>query len=138
MSRKEGKIAIVLHSGSYDRANYALSIATVALAMGMEVHMLFTYGGFRRLVKGRTDALGEETESGIESVIKSGLKRGTIPLISDQIREAKRMGLEMYACVIAMANFDVVVRELMDEVDKPMGLATFLELAKDATMTLYV
>ncbi len=100
--------------------------------------MLFTYGGFRRLVKGRTDDLGEETESGIKSVIKSGLKRGTIPLISDQIREAKRMGLKMYACINAMANFDVVVRELMDEVDKPMGLATFLELAKDATMTPYV
>ena len=48
------------------------------------------------------------------------------------------MGLKTYACVNAMANFNVSKNELISEVDKPKGLATFLELAKDAAITLYI
>ncbi len=136
--KREDKIAIILHSGSYDRTNYALSIATVALALSMKVHMLCTYGGFKRLIKGHTDDLGKETNEEIRSVIINGLKNGGIPPISKQIEEAKRMGLKTYACVNAMANFNVSKDQLISEVDKPMGLATFLELVKDATMTLYI
>ena len=135
---KDGKIAIVLHSGAYDRANYALSIATVALAMGMEVHMIYTYGGFRRLIKGYTDDLGEETPREIKSIIQNGIKKGNIPPISKQIKEATRMGLKTYACVNAMANFNIAKDQLISEVEKPMGIATFLELTKDAAKTLYV
>ncbi|MBI4303860.1 MAG: NAD(FAD)-dependent dehydrogenase, partial [Chloroflexi bacterium] len=41
------RITIVLHSGDYDRAAYALSIALVGLASGMEVHALLTFEGLR-------------------------------------------------------------------------------------------
>jgi len=100
--------------------------------------MLCTYGGFTRLVRGHTDDLGEETTAETRSAIENGLRNGNIPLISEQIKEAKRMGLKTYACVNAMAIFNVTKDELINEVDKPMGLATFLELAKDAATTLYV
>ena len=43
---------IILHSGSYDRASYALSLAQVALASEMEVHMLLTFEGLRRFTTG--------------------------------------------------------------------------------------
>ena len=35
-----GSVAIILHSGSYDRASYAITLALVALSTGMEAHIL--------------------------------------------------------------------------------------------------
>lgn len=136
--KREDSLAIILHSSSYDRADYVLSIAIVALAMGMNVHMLFTYEGLKRLVKGHTEDLNGSTEEAIRTAIEKGLKNGNIQPLSRRFKEAKRMGLKIYACVNAMAIFNVSKDELVSEVDKPMGLATFLELAKDAAVTLYV
>lgn len=137
-SNKVDSFAMIFHSGTYDRVSYGLSIATVALATGMEVHALFTFGAFKRLVKGGTDNLGRKTEEETRKILEKGLAKGNIKPISQQIKEAKQMGIKIYACVNAMANFDVSRDELISEVDKPMGIATFLDLARNATISLYI
>ena len=135
---KGNSLVIVFHSGVYDRVSYGLSISIVALATGMEVHALFTYGAFRRLVKGRTDNLGKETEEETRKILEKNLAKGNMDPISQQIKEAKQMGFKIYACVNAMANFNVSRDELISEVDKSMGIASFLELARNATISLYI
>lgn len=54
------KVTVILHSGAYDRASYALSIALVALSLDMEVHMLFIFEGLRRSTKGHLADMGED------------------------------------------------------------------------------
>lgn len=127
-----------MHSGSFDRASYALSIAQTALAMGMEVHMLFTYGGLRRLVKGQSDIVGDETDKEMLEPVQKGLAKGHIEPFSVSLEEAKKMGLKVYACVSAMANLNVTRDELIKEVDAVVGLASFLELCKNASINLYI
>jgi len=134
----ENRAALIVHSGAYDRVMYALSVATVALAMGMEVHMLFTYDGLRRLVKGHTDDLGEETGPEMQKVIARRLARGDMQPLSQGLRDAKRMGLKVYACVAAMSNLSITRDELVPEVDEPAGLAMFLDLAKNAAINYYI
>lgn len=132
------RVTIVLHSGAYDRVQYALSIALVSLAMGMEVHMMCTYGGLLRLVKGRTDELGDETGADVRDTLRKGLESGAVQPLSASLRDAVDMGLKLYACVGAMGNLNVSRDELIDEVAATTGLAHFLGLAKDARITLYI
>ena len=64
------KVALIVNSSSYERVSYALSIATISAAHLKDVHVLFTYGAVRRLVKGKTDDVGEETDAWTSRVRK--------------------------------------------------------------------
>ncbi|MEE8448124.1 MAG: DsrE/DsrF/DrsH-like family protein [Thermodesulfobacteriota bacterium] len=137
-SETKNRATLIVHSGAYDRVSYALSLALVALAMGMEVYMLFTYGGLKRLVNGHTEDMDQETTPELREIIQRGLAKGTFQSITDSLTEAKKMGLKVYACAGAMANLNIVRDELIPEVDKVIGLASFLQLCQGAAMTWYV
>jgi len=132
------RAAIILHSGGYDRASYALALATIALAMGMEVHMLLTYGGLRRFVKGHLEDLGEETDKQVRPSLQRGLASGGIYPLEKQLAEARKLGLKLYACANAMATLNISRPELLPEIDEVIGLATFLEWARHAAMNWYI
>jgi len=130
-------VAIIINSPSYDRVSYALSIAAISAGHFKEVHVLFTYGAIRRLLKGKVDVVEEETDAWIRGNIRLGLEKGSIPKISDMIFHLKGFGGKVYACVAAMAFHNITKDELIEEVDEVTGISTFLEKTEGATM-LYV
>ncbi len=136
--RETQRAAIILHGQGYDRVSYALSLASVALAMGMEVHLLATWGGLLRFRRGRLEDLGEETGAESREGLRRGLATGGIRPLGAQLAEAKTLGLRLYACPSAMANLNIARNELAPEVDQVMGLASFLELARGAAMHWYI
>ncbi len=129
---------MIFHSAAYDKVGYGLIIAKAALSMGMEVHTLFTYGALKRLARNNTDILGEETDSEILEIVENGLTLGIIYPISHQIKDAKRLGMKIYACVTTMTLLDIHQDELIEEVDKVTGIASFLDIASNATISLYI
>ena len=131
------KVALIVNSGSFERVSFALTVAAMYAALGREVYTLFTYGALFRLIKGRTDEVGEETSPTLRQKIKEGLEKGSIRSISDGINELKRFGGRIYACVAAMSFYDVIRDELIDEVDGVMGIAAFLEATRGAQL-LYI
>lgn len=137
-STKRQQVTVILHSGAYDRASYALSIALVALASGMEVHLLLTFEGLRRFTKGHLADLGDETSSSVIVNIKRGLESGGIQSLETQLADAKKLGLKLYACPNAMAALNIGLSELLPEVDKVMGLAAFIQLASTAPVNWYI
>ena len=138
ISPNKERVTIILHSGSYDRASYALSIALVALASGMEVHMLLTFEGLRRFTKGHLLDIGEETSQNLKTNLEQGLESGAIQSLETQLADAKKLGLKLYACPNAMAGLNIGLGELLDEVDNIMGLAAFLELARFSSINWYI
>jgi peroxiredoxin family protein len=54
------------------------------------------------------------------------------------IKMAKDLGVKFHACTPTMQLSGVTKEDLIPEVDGMMGAATFLELAKDATTTLFI
>jgi peroxiredoxin family protein len=140
MSKKGFRYCIFLHSGSYDRVYQAMSISTVVLAMGGEVHIFCSYGGLLRMVKGRTDEVIVEGEpEPFKAEIEKNLNRGTLDHISDLLATAHRFGeFHIYACSASMAVLNVTRDELIELVDASMGLVSFLELVKDADKVLYI
>lgn len=138
--KKDFRLCIFLHSGSYDRVYQALSITNVALATGGEVHIFFSYGALKRLVKGKTDDVAIEGEPAyFRDEIEKNLKRGTLDSISEMLSTAKRFGkLKIYACTGSMAVLNIARNELIDLVDSSMGLVSFMELVKGADKALYI
>ena len=137
-SSDKKRVSIILHSGAYDRASYALSIAVVALASGMEVNMLLTFEGLRRFTKGRLLEIGEGTSTILRESIERGLHSGGIQSLQEQLDGAKKLGLKIYACPNAMAVLNIGVDELLPEVDSIMGLAAFLPIASAADINWYI
>ena len=137
-SPEKDRITIILHSGSYDRASYALSIAQVALASDKEVHMMLTFEGLRRFTKGHLAEIGEETSPEIRANFEQGLEWGVIQSLEDQLAAARELGLKLYACPNAMAALNIGMPELLDEIDAVMGLAAFIGLAGAASINWYI
>ena len=132
------QVTLILHSGSYDRASYALSIALVALASGMEVYMLLTFEGLRRFTRGHLADIGEETPPNVRTNIERGLESGAIQSLETQLANAKKLGLKLYSCPNAMAALSIGLSDLLDEVDSVIGLAAFLKLARAASVNWYI
>ncbi len=131
------RMTIVLHSGSYDRATNALSMAIIALTVGMEAHILLTYEGLGRFVKGHLeDAHG--TDGDLMVMMQQGIDSGRFHSIGDKLATAKEMGLKLYACTTACATLGVAKEDLVDAVDEVMGLTAFIQLARDAAINWYV
>lgn len=137
-AQKKELIAIILHSGAYDRVSYALSLATVGLAIGMEAHILLTYGGLGRFVKGHLEDMEDETDSQLKGFIARGLASGGIQNLEAQLADARKLGLKIYACASAMSNMNIIRRDLREEVDEVMGLVTFMKFARTATINWYI
>lgn len=132
------RVAIILHSGAYDRVSYALSMARVALAMGCQVRVLLTHEALRRFTRGHLSDLGEETPAALRQQIQRGLASGGIQPLEQDLADAKRLGLEVYACPNAMANLNISHSELSEQVDGVLGLAAFMDFALGAASTWYV
>lgn len=132
------QVTIILHSGSYDRASYALSITLVALASGMEVHLLLTFAGLRRFTKGHIADIAEETHPNVRTNIERGLESGAIQSLETQLTDAKKLGLKLYSCPNAMAALSIGLSDLLEEVDDVMGLAAFLKLVRSASANWYI
>ena len=138
MPSKKEQVAIILHSGAYDRASYALTLALVALASEMEVHMLLTFEGLKRFTKGHLADIGEETSPKVKTNIERGLEMGNIQPMETQLADARKLGLKLYACPNAMANLNIALSDVLDEVDNVMGIAAFLQFARSATINWYI
>lgn len=67
------------------------------------------------------------------------MKRGTLDSIKEMIEIGKRFGrLKVYACSASMAILNITRDELIDGVDMSMGMVQFIDLVKDADLTLYI
>ena len=128
-----------LHSGAYDRIHEAFALANVILAKGGEVYMLFTYEALKRLVKGKTDLIDEPEPTPFGKEFRKHLEKGSIETILEMLRTGKRLGrLRILACSGAMGLLNITRDELIEEVDQVTGLVAFMDIVKDANLTLYI
>lgn len=126
MQTESKGLSIIFHSGSYDRVYHGFSIALVALALGKEVRCFFTYWSLKYLVKGKKFFLLNEEGQTHKQILEDHMKKGHIQEVSELLTQAKAMGAKFYVCTNSMGLLNVSRDELVNEVDKSMGLTTFL------------
>lgn len=140
MSEKRKKLAFVVHSESLDKLYPVFMLASTGGAMDAEVHLFFTFWGLNALKKG---GLEKAKLPGIMSVgtgmMKGKIKGVGVPTLKellDMCRETENV--KIYACSTTMQIMDVSEDELIPEVDEIVGAATFLDIAMDADVQMFI
>jgi len=149
------KLSIVCFSGDFDKAVAAFTLATGAAAVNWDVSLFFTFWGLNIIKKkrGRTFIgkgllarafnflmggmhnlpLSRLNFGGISPILMTGMmKKRNVATLADLMDAAKKLGIRLIACEMAMHILGIKKENLIDEVKDVIGVATFLELSKDA------
>jgi peroxiredoxin family protein len=137
---KKKMLALVIESGTLDRLYCAFILSSTAVAMDMEVHLYFTFFGLNMLRKGALEKAGlPATYKHMEEDLKKKLAAMKYPTLLEMLKRLKASGLmKLYACSPTMEMFGIKKEDLIPEVDKIIGAATFLEIASQADVTLFI
>ena len=156
---KRKKLAMVVFSGDLDKLFAAFSIATGAAASNMDVTMFFTFWGLRALKKkaktgksflGRMLGLfyGGDINRASPSKMSFGglgrwmfkkmMKAKRVPSLAEMRQTAIDLGVKLHGCQMSMAVMEIPKEKMIDEVAQCVGVATFIEQAQQADVTLFV
>jgi peroxiredoxin family protein len=153
---KRNKLVIVCSKGSLDMAYPPLMLATTAAAMGMDVDLYFTFWGMNMITKKTIDSLkispvGDPElpmpnilgmipgMSGmVTSMMKKKMQKMKMPSIREMIATAKDGGVKFHACSPSMDMMGLKKDDLIPEVDDIIGATTYLDLASEDAITLFI
>ncbi|MGD0550034.1 MAG: DsrE/DsrF/DrsH-like family protein [Candidatus Bathyarchaeia archaeon] len=153
---KRNKMVIVCSKGSLDMAYPPLMLATTGAAMGMEVHLYFTFWGVNMISKKTIDSLKISPVGNpgipmpnilgmlpgmtgmLTSMMQKKMDKIKMPSIREMIKTAKESGVKFHACSPTLDMMGLKREDLIPEVDDIIGAATYLELASEDAITLFI
>ncbi|HLF40944.1 MAG TPA: DsrE/DsrF/DrsH-like family protein [Acidimicrobiia bacterium] len=155
-------MAIVCWSSDLDRVWPVLILSTTAAASGLNVQVFFTFWGLRVLQKndrritgsnwmqkgesmmdkGGTDhlKLGKMHMAGMgTTMIKKLAKQYNVASPSELLEMAKDLGVRLYPCQMTMDLYGLDYKDdFIDGLEVPLGAASFIDMAADADITLFI
>ena len=156
---KKKKLAMIVFSGDMDKLFAAFTIATGAAASNMDVTMFFTFWGLRALkIKKRTGKSflgrllgifygGDISRSSPSKMSYGGLgrrmfkkmmKAKNVPTLAELRKTAIDLGVQLIGCQMSMSVMEIPQETMIDEVSRCAGVATFIEQAQQADVTLFI
>jgi len=156
MAEEKKRLLIICTKGTLDMAFPLFMLASTAGAMGWEAHLYFTFWGMDIITKGKSENLkispvGNPSmplpniigvlpgmTSVATSMMKGKMEKSNMPTLQSLIKMAKQMGVKFHACTTTMNLMGITKDDLIPEVDDLIGAATYLDLAADADVTLFV
>ena len=154
------KLSIIVFSGDFDKLTAAFTLATGAAAAGHEVNLFFTFWGLDaiKLRRGRA-AVGEGFWGKLFGVMMGGLRvapvsrlnfcgisprlfrrlmrKNNVATLEELVEAAKALGINFYACEMAMRVLGLRREDFIPEVKDVLGVASFLALSADG-QTLFI
>jgi len=159
MEEKKKKLSMVVFSGDLDKLFAAFAIATGAAAANMEVTMFFTFWGLRALKKKKRTGkslfgkllglfyggdINRSTPSKMNFggigrwMFKKMMKAKRVPSLAEMRQMAIDLGVKLHGCQMSMEVMEIPRDKMIDEVAQCVGVATFIEQAQQADVTLFV
>lgn len=156
----KNKLSMVVFSGEMDKVMAAYIIATGAAASGMEVTMFFTFWGLKAIQKpgaltgkglfGRM--LGMMNRGGLDAIgpsrfnmggmgrwmFKKMMKDKGVTSLPELYEMAVDLGVKMMPCQMSMDVMEYDPKNFQSNITGPVGVATFLEEARESKVTLFV
>jgi peroxiredoxin family protein len=134
------KLALVVQSGTIDKLYCAFILASTAVSMDWEAHLYFTFWGLNSLVKGALEKARLPGDySHLEETMRKNLERMKYPTPYEMLKRLKQSGLtKIYACTPTIEMFGIKKEDLIPEVDTMVGAATFLNIAAESDVTLFI
>ena len=129
-------------------------MATTAASMGMEVHLYFTFWGMDIITNSKALKISPvgNPSLGLPNIIgvipgmtriatwmmKRRIREANMPTIESLIDMAKRVGVKFHACSPTMKLSGIKKEDLIPQCDDIIGAATFLDMAAEDSITLFV
>jgi peroxiredoxin family protein len=158
---RQKRMAIVCWSSDLDRVWPVLILSTTAAASGLEVNVFFTFWGLRVLQKNDKRVTGQNWMQIGESLIDRGgtdhLKLGKIHFggagttmikkLAEQYKVAsptellgmaQDLGVNLYPCQMTMELYGLTKEDFIEGLGPPMGAASFIDMAADSDITLFI
>jgi peroxiredoxin family protein len=155
------RLAIICWSNDLDRVWPVLILGTTGAASGMEVDIFFTFWGLRVLQRNDKRVTGKNLMQKGESIVDRGgtdhLKLGKMHFAgagtamikklardhkvanpTELLEMAQDVGVRMYPCQMTMDLYGLKREDFIDGLGPSMGAASFLDLAADADITLFI
>ncbi|MDR2813905.1 MAG: DsrE/DsrF/DrsH-like family protein [Prevotellaceae bacterium] len=154
------KLSIIAFSGDFDKLTAVFTLATGAAAVGYEVNLFFTFWGLDaiKVKKGRAP-VGKGFLPKIFGIMMGGLKsapvsrlnflgvspkifrylmrKKNVATLEELVEAAKQLGLNFYACEMAMHILGLQRSDFIPEVKDVLGVASFLNLSEGG-QTLFI
>jgi peroxiredoxin family protein len=135
------RMSLVVFSGTVDKLMAAATLTTGAAAMDVEVELFLTFWAleaFKVGAKARPPRITKEFED-YGPVMMELMQAKNVPHWLDTIRAAREIGnVKVYACSMTMELFGMQKEDLEDVVDDVIGVATFIDKAKDADISMFI
>lgn len=154
-------MAMVCWSSDLDRVWPTLILATTGAASGLDVSLFFTFWGLRVLQKNDKRITGTNIMQKGESLMDRGgsdhLKLGKLHFggagtkmikkladdykvasPTDLLSMARDLGVRLYPCQMSMELYGLTKDDFIEGLEPPMGAATFIDMAADADITLFI
>ena len=154
-------MAMVCWSSDLDRVWPVLILATTGAASGLDVNIFFTFWGLRVLQKNDKKVTGANWKQQMESLMDRGgtehLKLGKMHVLgagtnmikslakehkvaspSDLLGMAQDLGVKLYPCQMTMELYGLSKDDFIDGLEPAMGAASFIDMAVEADITLFI
>ncbi|MBQ8502453.1 MAG: DsrE/DsrF/DrsH-like family protein [Bacteroides sp.] len=154
------KLSIVAFSGDFDKLTAVFTLATGAAAVGYEVNVFFTFWGLDAIKQKQGRAfVGGSWLTRLFGFMMGGVKvapnsrfnffglgprifrhlmrKKHIATLEELIEAAKALGINLYACEMAMHVLGLGKDDFIHEVKDVLGVATFLRISEGG-QTLFI
>ncbi len=155
------RLSMICWSSDLDRVWPQLILATTAAASGMEVNLFFTFWGLRVLQRRNRRITGTNWMQKAESVVDRGstdhLKLGKlhfsgmgtkmikalarshkVAMPTELLEAAVDLGVRFYPCQMTMELYGLTKDDFIDGIEAPLGAASFLDMAADSDISLFI
>lgn len=157
---EQKKLSIISFSGDFDKLTAVFTLATGAAAVGYEVNLFFTFWGLDALkIKQGRSAVGKGFLPKIFGLMMGGIKtapvsrlnfaglsprifrfmmrKKNIATLEELFDAARLLGINFYACEMAMHVLGLEKEDFIPEVKDVIGVASFLKISENG-QTLFV
>jgi peroxiredoxin family protein len=157
---EQKKLSIIGFSGDFDKLTAVFTLATGAAAIGYEVNLFFTFWGLDAIkIKQGRSPVGKGFLPKVFGIFMGGLKsapvsrlnflglspkifrylmrKNNVATLEELVEAAKELGINIYACEMAMHILGIQKSDLIHEVKDVLGVPTFLQISEGG-QTLFI
>ena len=142
---EQKKLSIIAFSGDFDKLTAVFTLGTGAAAVGYEVNIFFTFWGLDAIKQkqGRSFTGGNWLTKifgfmmGGLKVTPTRMRKNNVATLEELVEAAKVLGINLYACEMAMHVLGLKKEDFIPEVKDVLGVATFLNLSEGG-QTLFI
>ncbi len=137
----EDRMSIIVYSGTVDKLMAVSTLATGAAAMGMDVELFVTFWGLEAFRKGayKTNMRISKDFEDYGPVMMEQMMAKKVPSWMETLKGAMEIGnVKVSACSMTMELFGMKMEDLEPIVTDVVGVATFVDRAKEGKNTLFI